>query len=86
LDAGAALTGNGFWALAPGKAELKHMPMEVRWANSSEAFWTPDGKAFAHSAEVHGVRQVFVRYLDATAPVQLTRLGTSATAPGVVIR
>ena len=77
-----ALAGVGFWVLARGKAKLQYTPMEVTWANPGAALWAPDGKAFAYSAEVNVVDQVFVRYLDAPVPVQLTRLETAAVALG----
>lgn len=78
LVAGVALGGVGLWTLAPAKAQLKHTPMEVTWANPSRGIWAPDGKAFAYSAEVKGLWQVFVRYLDAPVPVQLTKLDSGA--------
>jgi Tol biopolymer transport system component len=34
--------------------------------------WSPDGKALAYAARVDGLWQVFIRYLNAPAPVQLT--------------
>jgi serine/threonine protein kinase/WD40 repeat protein len=42
---------------------------------ASDAFdpdWSPDGKAVAYSSKVDGVYQIFLRYLDSPAPVQLT--------------
>jgi Tol biopolymer transport system component len=82
LAAGMALAGIGFWVSAPEKAKLKHTPMEVTWANSGYALWAPDGRSFAYSAEVNRVWQVFVRYLDAQVPVQLTRMEASAGVVG----
>ncbi len=35
--------------------------------------WSPDGKAVVYSAKVNGIYQVFLRYLNSPAPVQLTR-------------
>ena len=63
-----------------GTARLRYTPMEVTWANPSPAVWSPDGKSFAYSADVAKVRQVFVRYLDAQTPVQLTK-GPETSVP-----
>jgi Tol biopolymer transport system component len=81
LAAGLAVAAAGFW-LRPGKAELKYTPMEVTWENPGQAYWAPDGKAFAYSPLVNGNRQVFVRYLDAPVPVQLTRLDAHSSVLG----
>jgi Tol biopolymer transport system component/tRNA A-37 threonylcarbamoyl transferase component Bud32 len=86
--AGAALlgaAGDAWWARshsAAGAGQYRFTPMEVSWANPGPANWSPDGKAFAYSAEVAGVRQVFLRYLDSPTPVQLTHGSTDAGAIG----
>ncbi len=36
------------------------------------AVWSPDGKAIAYAAKVNEIHQVFLRYLNTPAPVQLT--------------
>ena len=43
--------------------------------------WSPDGRMIAFSRFVNGVEQIFVRSLDADAPVQLTRLPVNANGP-----
>src|SRR5208282_2199127 len=44
------------------------------------AVWSPDGKAIAYSGKVNGIWQVFLRYLNSPAPVQLTH-GTHTAWP-----
>ncbi len=57
---------------SPPAVPMRFSPMEVVWGNADGAKWSPDGKAFAYSANVDGVRQVFLRYLNSHSPVQLT--------------
>jgi len=67
--------GDAWWARshsATNAGQDRFTPMEVSWPNAGEAVWSPDGKAFAYTAEVAGVRQVFLRYLNSPTPVQLT--------------
>jgi WD40 repeat protein len=63
-------------------SRYRFTPMEVSWENPLDPVWSPDGKAFAYDAEVAGVRQVFLRYLNSPTPVQLTQGSTDATAVG----
>jgi len=53
--------------------QLRFTPMEVALARPAGPRWSPDGKSFAYSAVVSGMRQVFLRYLNSAAPVQLTQ-------------
>jgi len=46
--------------------------MEVSWENPRNPVWSPDGKAFAYGAQVAGVRQVFLRYLN--SPTEARRM------------
>jgi eukaryotic-like serine/threonine-protein kinase len=73
-----------WWAFhrTPGIARYRFTPMEVSWANPGNPVWSPDGKAFAYDAEVNGIREVFLRYLNSPTPVQLTRARGSVTAVG----
>ncbi len=56
--------------------------MEVSWAVPINAVWSPDGKAFAYTAEVAGVRQIFLRYLNSATPIQLTHSNVRRTLAG----
>jgi eukaryotic-like serine/threonine-protein kinase len=40
--------------------------------DTGRAVWSPDGKAVAYASKVNGTDQVFLRYLNATVPIQLT--------------
>jgi hypothetical protein len=70
----AAVVGAAFWAASGshGVEKYRFTPMEVTWADPSPAIWSPDGKAFAYTAVVEGVVQLFVRYLNSPTPLQLT--------------
>jgi eukaryotic-like serine/threonine-protein kinase len=46
-------------------------------SDASNAVWAPDGRALAYSGQVDGIGQVFVRYLNSPAPIQLTHGGKS---------
>ncbi len=81
-----AAAGGAWWERrhsAAGAGHYRFTPMEVSWAIplGAVSVWSPDGQAFAYSAEVAGVRQVFLRYLNSPTPVQLTH---GSTAAGVV--
>jgi eukaryotic-like serine/threonine-protein kinase len=80
----ALAAGAVWWAFhrAPGFDHYRFTPMEVSWANPGDAVWSPDGKAFAYDAEVAGVRQVFLRYLNSRTPVQLTHASGDTLAVG----
>jgi serine/threonine protein kinase len=41
-------------------------------ADAWGAFWSPDGKALAYSANVNGIYQIFLRYLNSPTSIQLT--------------
>ena len=83
LVAGISLAGLGAYALFNRPApQMKYTPMEVTWTNPSPGYWAPDGKGFTYSAEVSGNRQVFLRYLDAPMPVQLTKGTVGVAAEG----
>ena len=69
--------------LAPkrhGLEQYRFTPIEISQENVGRAVWSPDGKAFAYSAVVDGTRQTFVRYLNTSAPTQITR-ETGGTSP-----
>jgi eukaryotic-like serine/threonine-protein kinase len=55
-----------------GVENYRYTPMEISQENVGRAVWSPDGKAFAYSAVVDGKRQTFVRYLNISAPAQIT--------------
>ena len=57
--------------------QLRFTPKEVALDRVARPIWSPDGKAFAFSAQAAGVSQIFLRYLDSPAPRQLTH-GTTA--------
>jgi eukaryotic-like serine/threonine-protein kinase len=40
--------------------------------DTGRAVWSPDGKAVAYASQVNGTDQVFLRYLNSTAPILLT--------------
>ena len=65
-----------------GLSRYRFTPMEVPWENPRNPVWSPDGKAFAYDAQVAGVRQVFLRYLNSPTPVQLTHGSSAARAVG----
>jgi serine/threonine protein kinase len=80
-----AVAGGAVWCASQRSHDIsryRFTPMEVSWENSLNPVWSHDGKAFAYDAEVAGVRQVFLRYLNSPTPVQLTQGGTDATAVG----
>ncbi len=58
---------------AGGVGNVRFTPIEVTWERPSEAFWSPDGKAFAYSAGPTGGRRLFLRYLNSPTPAPLTR-------------
>ena len=65
--------GGGRWSKTGTElGQLRFTPMEVALARPAGPRWSPDGKSFAYSALVSGVRQVFLRHLNSAAPVQLT--------------
>jgi Tol biopolymer transport system component len=47
-------------------------PFALDQGGQSGGAWSPDGKAVAYSGRAGGKEQVFVRYLDAPAPVRVT--------------
>jgi serine/threonine protein kinase len=63
-------------------SRYRFTPMEVSWENPLNPVWSPDGKAFAYDAEVAGVRQVFLRYLNSPTPVQFTQGSADSAAVG----
>jgi eukaryotic-like serine/threonine-protein kinase len=63
-------------------SRYRFAPMEVSWENPRNPVWSPDGKGFAYDAQVAGVRQVFIRYLNSATPIQLTQGSTDAMAVG----
>ncbi len=62
------------WMLHPasGIGNARFTPIEVTWENPSDAYWSPDGKAFAYSAGPAGGRRLFLRYLNSPTPAALT--------------
>jgi serine/threonine protein kinase len=80
----AVAVGAIWWASrrSPDISRYRFTPMEVSWENPRDPVWSPDGKAFAYDAEVAGVRQLFLRYLNSPTPFQLTQGGTDSTAVG----
>ncbi len=76
--------GHAWWAShnANEIGRYRFTPMEVSWAFPYGALWSPDGKAFAYSAMVGRVRQVFLRYLNSPAPTQLTHGSMSTSVVG----
>jgi eukaryotic-like serine/threonine-protein kinase len=80
-----AAAGGAWWERGhsvAGAGHYRFTPMEVSWANPVAAIWSPDGKAFAYVAEVAGVNQVFLRYLNSPTPVQLTHGGSATESIG----
>ena len=65
-----------------GPGQLRFTPKEVALAQAGQPRWSPDGKAFAFSAKVAGVSQIFLRYLDSPAPTQLTHGPVAAHLAG----
>jgi Tol biopolymer transport system component len=55
------------------QAAYKFTPFAFDPAGQSSGEWSPDGKAVAYAGRVSGKNQVFVRYLDAPAPVRVTQ-------------
>jgi eukaryotic-like serine/threonine-protein kinase len=80
----AVAAGAVWWAFhrAPGIGRYRFTPMEVSWPNAGLPIWSPDGKAFAYVAQVNGIDQVFIRYLNSPTPVQLTHAGTDMLVAG----
>ena len=86
---GLVITSIGWWtqwraASAPTRTAFKLTPLSFEKGGQAIAVWSPDGKAVAIRARQTetGPYQVFVRYLDASAPTQLTSVpdGVSAIA------
>jgi eukaryotic-like serine/threonine-protein kinase len=77
----AALAGllTGWWSKPAGVSlgQLRFTPQEVALDHVESPKWSPDGRAFAFTAQIAGVSQIFLRYLDSPAPRQLTH-GTAA--------
>jgi hypothetical protein len=63
-------------------ARYRFTPMEVSWENPDDPVWSPDGKGFAYDAQVAGIRQIILRYLNSPTPIQLTQGSTDAMAVG----
>jgi serine/threonine protein kinase len=81
LGAGVALSLTVFFARSPipDQSSYRFTPFSFETGGQSRAVWSPDGKAVAYAAALtpNAPRQVFIRYLDSPAPLQLTHLSKS---------
>lgn len=64
----------------PDQTNYRFTPFSFEPGGQYSAVWSPNGKAVAYAArtEATGPHQVFVRYLDAASPVQITHLAETA--------
>jgi Tol biopolymer transport system component len=70
--------------LRPPAVELsryRFTPFATDAEMEEEGAWSPDGRSIAYLKVLHGREQIFVRSLDADAPVQVTRGSNGAEAP-----
>jgi len=78
----------GLWAgwryLRPPGVDLsryRFTPLATDAEMEEEGAWSPDGRSIAYARVWHGQEQIFVRSLDADAPVRLTSGSSGAEAP-----
>jgi len=64
----------------PDQTDYRFTPFSFEPGGQYSAVWAPNGKAVAYAArsETSGPFQIFVRYLDAASPVQITHLPETA--------
>lgn len=70
--------------LKPSGSDLgayRFTPFATDPEREEEAAWSPDGRSIAYVKVVGGHSQIFVRSLDADAPVQLTHVSDGAQRP-----
>lgn len=83
----AAAAALAFFATRPHVADqssYRFTPLSFEAGGQCCAFWSPDGKAVAYTAS-HAPKdhfQIYLRYLDSPAPVQLTHTPENAAAEG----
>ena len=81
VAAGCLLAGAAFaYLLKPDGQNIAKYRYTPLASDAMAAVWSPDGKAIAYQGRVNGIWQVFLRYLDSPAPVQLTH-GKHTTWP-----
>jgi serine/threonine protein kinase/Tol biopolymer transport system component len=67
----------------PDQSAYRFTPFAFDPGGQEGGSWSPDGKAFAYTGiGFEGNTQVFVRYLDSFAPVQVTHIPEGALFPG----
>ncbi len=64
-----------------GLSRYRFTPFATDAEMEEEGAWSPDGRSIAYLKVLHGSEQIFVRSLDADAPVQVTRGSNGAEAP-----
>jgi eukaryotic-like serine/threonine-protein kinase len=64
-----------------GMQAFKFVPFAAERIQQLSPAWSRDGKNLAYLAEVDGIREVFVRSLDAAVPTQITKSATSCSSP-----
>jgi serine/threonine protein kinase len=62
-------------------AHYRIRPLAVTAAYEGSPAWSPDGKSIAYSADVNGIRQIFVRDLASPMSAQISKSAINCDAP-----
>jgi len=81
VAAGAVLLAMLLPPAPPDPTQFKFTPLSRMDVMERSPAWAPDGKSIAFIADVHGIRQVFVKALDSPDAAQVTHSATTCGSP-----